>query len=223
MPAHRTQHAINSAPETEGKLLPPCTFTPHRAFVGPTQHSYIPAWISHSEQMPYRSTTTQGRTPNEPPRQQPACLSGKNMLVDNQQVLPRSEEWHPQHTAITALRWAGPPRGRALSQHTALQQLCTHRMKAWGRKQCQRALTAVEFHFLVPAPRPAHIPAAAQASAREGIRAACSILKLGQTGERKPTSHPHAVLMRQARPACALRVQKGGGMTSCSSYESWRV
>lgn len=47
-----------------------------------------------------------------------------------QQVSPRSEEWHQQHSAITALRWAGPPRGRALSQHAALHQLCTHRMKA---------------------------------------------------------------------------------------------
>lgn len=197
----------------------------HRTVLLLGQHNtptFLPGSLTQNKCLTEALQHKDGHQTN-PPRQQPACLSGKNVLADNQQVLPRSEEWHPQHTAITALRWAGPPRGRALSQHTALQQLCTHRMKAWGRKQCQRALTAVEFHFLVPAPRPAHIPAAAQASARERIRAACSILKLGQTGERKPTSHPHAVLMRQARPACALHVQKGGGMTSCSSYESWRV
>lgn len=110
-----------------------------------------------------------------------------------------------------ALGWATEGKGSVTARSPA--SALHAQDESTARNPVSVSPCCLQFHFLAPAPRPAHIPAAAQASPSEGIRAMRSILQLGQTGERKPTSHPHAD--ETSSPyVCPLSARRGGGMTS---------
>lgn len=203
----QTRQAINNIPvNEENELLPPHTST---QLCVSAQNSYNPAWTSPSQQTPGKGNKTKSRPQNESPQprsQDKACWKIKGRSLRQP---PRSEGCHLQHTAISTLL------------------LCRHRMKPQDREGCQQALSAQDFPFLAPfgPGLPSSILAlpTLPVPAREGIGAACSILRKGHGGGDSPLPSTELPDETGLARVSTQPVQGGGGITSRSSYKIWRV